>query len=251
MIKLKKNGNSKGAFTMDYWKNNTIRFDEMPNNLYLQLNLKEEKLKEDIVKDIEYLILWHHKKSKSGSFIDIPEDLVFLQLIWSNIQNFNGIEKLTKIKRLELEYCTKLEDDCGISKVADTLEYLHINNSMNFVPSEELFLLKNLRVLSLNKCGNLENLSFLNHFPNLIDFRFVDTNVIDGDLTPIIEHPSIRSVGFLNKRHYNINEQKMNSFLEKKIMAWIIKLPLLRKTEAENLILLDTITNQLTSKIVK
>lgn len=201
---------------MDYWRNNTIWFDDIPNNLFLQLNLKEEKLKGDIVKNIDYLILWHHKKSKVSNFDDIPENLVFLNLIWSNIQNFDGIERLTRIKRLELDYCVKLENDNGISKLADTLEYLHINNSKKFVPGEELFSLKNLRVLSLNSCGNLENLSFLNHFPKLIDFRFVDTNVINGDLTPIIEHPTIRSVGFLNKRHYNINEKKMDSLLKEK-----------------------------------
>jgi hypothetical protein len=201
---------------MDYWRNNTIWFDEIPNNLCLQLDLKEEKLKESIAKDIEYLILWHHKKGKSGSFAEIPENPIFLKLIWSNIQNFSGIEKLAKLKRLELEYCTKLEDDSGISQLADRLEFLHINNSKKFVPSEELFSLRNLRVLSLNSCGSLENLSFLKHFPNLIDFRFVDTNVIDGDLSPIIEHPSIRSVGYLNKRHFNISEEKMDLLLKEK-----------------------------------
>jgi hypothetical protein len=181
---------------MNYWRNNTIWFDEIPDNLFLQLNLKEEKLKESIEKSIEYLILWHHQKSKSGSFVAIPENLVFLKLIWSNIQNFNGIEKLTKIKRLELEYCSKLENDSGISQVANTLEFLHINNSKKFVPSEEFFSLSNLRVLSLNSCGSIKNLSFLKHFPNLIDFRFVDTNVIDSDLSPIIEHPSKGPLAF-------------------------------------------------------
>ena len=201
---------------MDYWRNNTIWFDDIPNDLFLQLNLKEEKLKKDILKDIEYLILWHYKKGKSGNFVDISESLVFLNLIWSNIQNFDGIERLTKIKRLELDYCVKLENDKGISKLADTLEYLHIDNSKKFVPGEEFFSLKNLRVLSLNSCGNLENLSFLSHFPKLIDFRFVDTNVIDGDLTPIKEHPTIRSAGFLNKRHYNLSEEKIESHLKEK-----------------------------------
>lgn len=201
---------------MDNWKNNTIWFDDIPENLLLDLNLKEEKLKEMTLNDIEYLILRHYKKSKLGNFVEIPKNLLYLELNWSNIQSFVGIENLTKIKRLELHYCTKLEEDCGLSKIADTIEHLDINHSKKFVPSEELFSLKNLRVLRLNSCGNLENLSFLNHFPKLIDFRFVDTNVIDGDLSPIIQHPTIRSVGFLNKRHYNISEQTMDSLLEEK-----------------------------------
>ena len=125
---------------------------------------------------------------------------------------------MTKLKRLELHYCTKLDSDTGLSTLADTLEHLHINQSKKFVPSKELLSLKNLRVLCLNSCGNLENLDFLSEFPNLIDFRFVNTNVTDGDLTPIIKHPSIRSVGFLNNRHYNVSENSMDcSLIEKNV----------------------------------
>ena len=83
---------------------------------------------------------------------------------------------MNKLKRLELHYCTKLQNDFCLSGLVDTLEHLHINQSKKFVPNEELFTLKNLRVLCLNSCGDLENLNFLNQFPNLLDFRFVDTN---------------------------------------------------------------------------
>lgn len=72
------------------------------------------------------------------------------------------------------------------------------------------------RTLCLNSCSALENLNFLNQFPNLLDFRFVDTNVLSGDLTPTLDHPTIRSVGFLNKRLYNIQEKKMAALLNEK-----------------------------------
>ncbi|MGE5416245.1 MAG: hypothetical protein ACM3UZ_05695 [Acidobacteriota bacterium] len=201
---------------MNFWRNNTIWFDEVPEHLFCQIDLKEEKMKEFRNADIEYLILWHQKHNKFGCLADIPRSLLYLELNWSNIQNFIGIEKLNTLKRLELHYCTKLHSDIGLSMVANTLEYLHINQSKKFVPTNELYSLKNLRVLCLNSCGNLENLSFLNEFPSLIDFRFVNTNVIDGDLTPIINHKSIRSVGFLNKRPYNISREKMDSLLIEK-----------------------------------
>ncbi|MCP1191464.1 hypothetical protein NKR17_20790 [Priestia flexa] len=123
---------------------------------------------------------------------------------------------MANLKRLELHYCTKLQNGDGLSSLADTLEYLHIDQSKKFIPNKDLFSLKNLRVLCLNSCGNLENLHFLNQFPNLVDFRFVDTNVLDGDLSPILEHPTIRSVGFLNKRHYNIKRDKMEALLKDK-----------------------------------
>jgi hypothetical protein len=40
--------------------------------------------------------------------------------------------------------------------------------------------------------------------------------VLDGDLSPILDHPTIRSVGFLNKRHYNIKDDKMDALLRHK-----------------------------------
>ncbi len=40
--------------------------------------------------------------------------------------------------------------------------------------------------------------------------------MLDGDLSPILDHPTIRSVGFLNKRHYNITEDKMDALLKDK-----------------------------------
>jgi hypothetical protein len=47
---------------------------------------------------------------------------------------------------------------------------------------------------------------FLSHFPEFIDFRFVDTNILDGNLQPIINLPRIRSAGFLNINNFNIYE---------------------------------------------
>lgn len=62
-------------------------FEEIPENLYSHIDLKAEKLglEEIMSKDIEYLVLWSHRKSKLGNFSDIPESLRYLELNWSNI----------------------------------------------------------------------------------------------------------------------------------------------------------------------
>ena len=167
-------------------------------------------------KNIEYLILWHSKSSFLGDFTDFPENLRYLELNLSNIRDFQGIGKLQQLKRLELHYCRNLESDLGLSKLANSLEFLRIDNSKKFVPNDELLALKNLRVLCLNECGRVENLDFLKYFPKIIDFRFVGTTVVNGDLTPIVEHPTIRTVGYMNKRHYNIKDDEMEILLKNK-----------------------------------
>jgi hypothetical protein len=189
------------------WRFNTIWFEQMNSDLFTKWDFKE-KTKENLnIENIEYAILWYFKH-KGISFDLLPESdkLLYLEMYWANFKDLNGIEKYRNLKRLELHYCTKLESDSGISSLKNTLEILHINQSKKFEPTSELYELEKLKVLRLNSCGKLKNLDFLKHFPNLIDFRFTNTIVENGDLKPILEHPSIRSVGFMNKRHYNYKD---------------------------------------------
>ena len=199
------------------WRYNTIWFEQLKEDNYLNQDFKKIAKIESAFSIVEYAILWH-LKHKETSFDQLPSSnkLSYLELNWANIKDFKGIDKFENLKRLELHYCTKLENDLGLSKLNETLQYLHINQAKKFKFTDELLSLKALRVLCLNACGPIDDLSFLKHFPNLIDFRFVDTNVLDGNLTPMIEHPTIRSVGFLNKRHYNLKDEQVNLKLDLK-----------------------------------
>ncbi|MBM7661663.1 hypothetical protein JOC85_002466 [Bacillus mesophilus] len=192
-------------------------FEDIPENFYVHINFQNEKVTlQQISQDTEYLVLWHHKKSKLGNFSDFPKGLRYLELNWSNIHDFNGIEKLSDLKRLDLHYCTKLSSDGGGSGLSDTLEILNVNQSKKFVPGEDLMSLKNLRVLRLYSCGSIDDLSFVNHFPKLIEFSPYGTNILDGNLQPLLDHPTIRVSGFNNKRHYNYSYEKLKSLLEEK-----------------------------------
>ncbi len=201
------------------WRFNTIWFEQLEQGKIFQKDFKENIIATENkdFENAEYAIIWHLKE-KLESFDNLSENdnLSYLELNWANIKNFDGIEKLKNLKRLELHYCVKLESDFGLSQLTDTLEFLHINTSKKFKFTDELLQLKKLRVLCLNACGPVDNLDFLKNFPNLIDFRFVDTNVLDGNLNPILDHPTIRTVGFLNKKHYNFKDDILRIELEKK-----------------------------------
>ena len=199
------------------WRYNTIWFEQLEANSYLNQDLKKKPKIDDGFTEVEYAILWY-LKHKTSSFDTLPSsnNLSYLELNWANIKDFQGIGKFQNLKRLEIHYCTKIENDLGLSHLSKSLQYLHINQSKKFALTEELLCLYKLRVLCLNSCGAIDNLSFLAHFPNLIDFRFVDTNIVDGNLMPIIEHPTIRTVGFLNKRHYNLKDDQLKKELDLK-----------------------------------
>lgn len=196
------------------WRYNTIWFEQIESNNYLNHDFKEKKEIATNFTDVEYAILWH-LKSGANTFENLPStnNLLYLELNWANAKNLQGINKFKNLKRLELHYCPKLEEDLGIAQLGNSLQYLHINQSKKFKFTDELLSLTNLRTLCLNACGPIDDLSFLSNFPNLIDFRFVDTNIISVDLTPLINHPTIRTVGFLNKRHYNIKDIQLKNDL--------------------------------------
>ncbi len=198
------------------WRFNTIWFDQLDENTVCQIDFKEIKNLDDF-SSILYASIYKLKHdSKSFLAIEKFEKLLFLELNSGNLINFEGLSNLKSLKRLELHYCVKLETDFGLKNFSDNLEFLHINMSRKFKFSDELLSLKKLKVLCLNDCGSIENLDFLENFPNLIDFRFVDTKILSGDLSPILNHPSLRTVGFIDKKHYNFKCDQINSILENK-----------------------------------
>ena len=202
------------------WTFNSILFDEIDVNKVYQKDLKNNDISwpNQNFGNSEYAILWHLKTTdKIENQIPKSDNLKFLQLNWANITDFSLIaDKFTKLKRLELQCCIKLLNDDFIDGLSENLEHLHILTSKKFIFEQNLLKLKNLRILCLNDCGPIENLDFLKLFPKLEDFRFVNTNILDGNLKPILEHPTIKSVGFLNKRHFNIKDLEMQKLLGEK-----------------------------------
>ena len=199
------------------WRYNTIWFEQLNQDNICFHDFKTQKSLSAKFDKAEYAILQHYK-FKESSFDNLPhsDKLLFVDFDWANFKDFNGIGRFQNLKRLEFHYCVKLESDNGIKTLKNTLQHLHINQSKKFEHSKELYQLKKLKVLCLNSCAPIDSLKFLKYFPKLLDFRFVDTNILDGDLTPILEHPTIRTVGFLNKRHFNYTNEQIKAELDLK-----------------------------------
>lgn len=199
------------------WRYNRIWFEQIDSQKKVTWDCKETSIHSLSLDNITYATLWY-LKYKGSSFEISPksDSLLYLQLNSANIQDFSVIKKYKNLKRVELHYCTKVESDNDISYLQDSIEFLYIEHSKKLNSLNEINKLHKLKVLCLNNCGPLKSLNFLNNFPNLIDFRFVNTNIVDGDLTPIIKHPTLRSVGFLNKRHYNYKDIEIDSILKNK-----------------------------------
>jgi hypothetical protein len=151
---------------------------------------------------LRYLFIWHHR-NEDGDLgnLGVSARLTYLELLSSNARTIGALP--AGLRRLELHRCIKLETARGLAASCPELRYLHLNNSRKFQDVAELLKLKKLEVLCLNSCGDLPNLRFLAKFPHLRDFRFVNTNVIDGDLSPLLSLPKLEYAGTLDKKHYS------------------------------------------------
>lgn len=197
------------------WRYNTIWFDQIEQSRIASVDLRTETLPQ--LDQKEYLTVRGYRQ-KNGLLDEFPasNELLYLELNFSALRAFNGIGRLPAIKRLELVHCYKLESDAGLEEISGSLRQLHILNSKRFRPGSGLRRLRDIEVLRLNACGEIDTLDFLFEFPRLIDFRFVDTNVRSGDLSPLLAHKSLRSVGFMDKSHYNMKSEEVDRALEEK-----------------------------------
>jgi hypothetical protein len=204
------------------WRFNTVWFDQIPEER-VELNTAEwlEKVNERS-SETEYVVTSNFKATRNN-LEDLHDNnsLLYLELNKSNINSFLGVSKLKALKRLELHYCLKLTSDDGLGELKNSLEWLHISQSKKFCFGKNLLGLSKLKVLCLNNCGALPDLSFLGAFPNLVDFRFVGTHIESGDLTPLLNHPNLCSTGFLDKRHYNLKSAEIARHLAPKKSASI------------------------------
>lgn len=204
------------------WRYNTVWFDQLPADEVRTADFGQRSTTKESLLGGRYLQV-RNFKSKHKDFEDFPANgsVQYIQLALSNVASFKGVSNLGKVKRMEVYHCLTLESDHGLSEVSDSIEWLHIDQSKKFCVGDELLGISKLKVLCLNRCASLQNLDFLTRFPQLLDFRFVDTNVVSGDLTPILCHPTLCSVGFLDKRHYNMRFEELKEKLAERQPASI------------------------------
>ncbi len=204
------------------WTFNTVWFDQLPGAVFRSVDFAEPGTTATLLSGAQYLHV-RSFASATRDFADFTADssVEYVELAVGNVQSFKGISRLRSLCRLELHYCLKLETDAGLAEAPKSLRWLHVNQSRKLHLGDELLGLSQLRVLCLNNCAPLPSLEFLASFPYLLDFRFVGTTVLSGDLAPILRHPTLCSVGFLNKRHYNMKFEEIEQRLTERRNASI------------------------------
>jgi protein phosphatase 1 regulatory subunit 7 len=154
---------------------------------------------------LEDLSLWGYAP-KSRDLVSLPayQKLKLLNLVSGSIERLDGIERLGALREAEFDYLRQLRSVAAIGGCG--IEILHIEASTKIEDFGSLASCPKLRLFRYANCGSLPSLSVLDNFKALEDFRFVNTNILDGDLTPLLK---LKSTAFLNKRHYSHTDKQI------------------------------------------
>lgn len=157
-----------------------------------------------------YLSRYRPKSKNLTELADLPA-LEQLALVQSPLTSIEGIGRFGRLTRLELAYLTKLESVAALEELADgRLDFLHCDVCKKIRDHGSVTKVPSLRVVRFNGGGEIPSIGFLDDLPHLEEFRFVDTNVIDGDLRPLLR---LKSVGFFNKKHYSHTPEQVDALI--------------------------------------
>jgi hypothetical protein len=153
---------------------------------------------------LELIAIWHYSPPCMNleSFPTFP-NLESLEITQSSIRTLQGINKLNRLRRLDLNYLKKLENVDHLAYLQASLKILRIEACRKVKDFSEIGFLHNLVELGINSCMQITDLGILNNLLKLEHFSFVDTKVLDGDLSSIFLLKQLKHVGFNDFRHYS------------------------------------------------
>ncbi len=154
-------------------------------------------------------------KPKSSSLEELAglTNLVDLHLLQCSMLTLSGIEHFTSLKDLYVGYMRNLKDISAINSDLAQVTDIHFQNCKKVESFAGLAMLPSLNRISLESCGEIDSISFVTGMSKLEKLFFVDTHVLDGDLSPCVDNQMLKLVGFKNKKHYSHKEADIDAIL--------------------------------------
>ena len=119
------------------------------------------------------------------------------------IVNLHGLVALKKLRSLRLANLRRLVSLEGIEGLA-RLEELEVQTCRGIHSIEQIAMLARLRKLHLSDDGDIESIKPVEKLTNLHSVLFDEsTNILDGDLSPLLHQQHLSEISFKNRQHYS------------------------------------------------
>ena len=157
---------------------------------------------------LRWLFLHRYSGSSSEVFAR-SASLEELFVANAELREIEHLATLARLKVLGLYNLKRLASLRGLGQLVQ-LEALEINGCKGIDSLDELSALVHLRRLHLNDDGAISSLRPIRSLSQLEEFLFYEsTNIVDGDLTPLIGLPYLRNTSFQNRRHYSHTRENL------------------------------------------
>lgn len=153
-------------------------------------------------KNLKRLYIDKCKMSDYSALSELKE-LEELTIGNSTVEDLSWLPRLTKLKKLELLNCIKIEDFSYIGQCS-ALNWLAIDGSkllknINFIAN-----LRNLEILNISNNGTVESVAPIRNIPTIKAVAFGGNTVIeDGDLSIFESLNNLSMLMFSPKQHYS------------------------------------------------
>jgi Leucine-rich repeat (LRR) protein len=157
---------------------------------------------------LKHLTLGSYKPT-GQDLADLPvlPQLQKLELHKSGITDLKGLDKLPQLMQLLGEGLPQLQTLDGIGEAVN-LQTLELRNCKRVTSLDALQQVPLLARVKLPNCGQTPNLRFIKNIPHLRFFTFVDTNVLDGDMAPLV---GVDYIGYSDKRHFSHRQEEIEA----------------------------------------
>jgi Leucine-rich repeat (LRR) protein len=139
-----------------------------------------------------------------------------LMLLNCSARELSGLGPLKSLHSLRLGRFIQLRSLEGISELKN-LETLSIRACRRFTSIDEIGSLTRLTTLAFGECGKIDSLRCLDNLSHLTSITFDgSTNIVDGDLSPLLRQKYLTNVAFANRRHYSHRNEQIKEILRMK-----------------------------------
>lgn len=130
-------------------------------------------------------------------------NLESLAILNAQINDLYGLSALMKLRHLRLANLKRLASLVGIERLT-SLEELEVHTCRRIRSIAEIGYLPRLRKLHLSNDGDIDSLKPLAKLAQLESILFYEsTNIVDGDLSHLLNQKNLASVSFQNRSHYS------------------------------------------------
>ena len=132
-------------------------------------------------------------------FPDI-EDLIVIQA--SHLENLHGLRHCLKLRKVDIGYCPKLENTSGLLSCVNLIE-VELTNLKRIKSLDSIYQLTKLQRLIVKNVPSVKNISGMTKLKSLQHLAWIETEIEDGDLSPLLEMPNLAHCHVRpNKKHY-------------------------------------------------